>query len=348
MDRVGRAAADHRQALSRFGLQRATPDKRIAMNTKPQLLHFRSALHLLLLLSLTATVLLLPGSTVLAQKSYKTPQDAVDALVASAKTDDPKAALAVLGRDGEDIISSGDNVSDDAVRQRFVASYEAKHQIAMGGDNKATLVIGDKDYPFPIPLIRKSGLWSFDTDTGRREILFRRIGHNELDAIQTSLAYVDAQNEYADKDRTGAGPGVYAQRFVSEAGKKDGLYWPTAPGEEESPLGERFAKASRQGYRAGQGRSPYHGYYYRILTRQGPAAAGGALDYVVKGKMIGGFALVAYPDEYRNSGVMTFMVNHDGTVFQKDLGPDTEDIAEAMTAFNPDKSWTKVDVTEGK
>jgi len=318
------------------------------MSTKPHLLHFRAAPHLMLLLSLTATVLFLPGSTALAQKSYKTPQDAVDALVASAKTDDPKAALAVLGRDGEDIISSGDKVSDDAVRQRFVASYEAKHQIAMDGDNKATLVIGDDDYPFPIPLIKKSGLWSFDTDTGRREILFRRIGHNELDAIQTSLAYVDAQNEYADKDRTGAGPGVYAQRFVSEAGKKDGLYWPTAPGEEESPLGELFAKASRQGYRAGQGRSPYHGYYYKILTRQGPAAAGGALDYVVKGKMIGGFALVAYPDEYRNSGVMTFMVNHDGTVFQKDLGPDTEDIAEAMTAFNPDKSWTKVDVTEGK
>jgi len=318
------------------------------MSTKPHLLHFRAAPHLMLLLSLTATVLFLPGSTAFAQKSYKTPQDAVDALVASAKTDDPKAALAVLGRDGEDIISSGDKVSDDAVRQRFVASYEAKHQIAMDGDNKATLVIGDDDYPFPIPLIRKSGLWSFDTDTGRREILFRRIGHNELDAIQTSLAYVDAQNEYADKDRTGAGPGVYAQRFVSEAGKKDGLYWPTAPGEEESPLGELFAKASRQGYRAGQGRSPYHGYYYKILTRQGPAAAGGALDYVVKGKMIGGFALVAYPDEYRNSGVMTFMVNHDGTVFQKDLGPDTENIAEAMTAFNPDKSWTKVDVTEGK
>ena len=318
------------------------------MSTKPHLLHFRAAPHLLLLLSLTATVLFLPGSTAFAQKSYKTPQDAVDALVASAKTDDPKAALAVLGRDGEDIISSGDKVSDDAVRQRFVASYEAKHQIAMDGDNKATLVIGDDDYPFPIPLIKKSGLWSFDTDTGRREILFRRIGHNELDAIQTSLAYVDAQNEYADKDRTGAGPGVYAQRFVSEAGKKDGLYWPTAPGEEESPLGELFAKASRQGYRAGQGRSPYHGYYYKILTRQGPAAAGGALDYVVKGKMIGGFALVAYPDEYRNSGVMTFMVNHDGTVFQKDLGPDTENIAEAMTAFNPDKSWTKVDVTEGK
>ena len=170
--------------------------------------------------------------------------------------------------------------------------------------------------------------------------MFRRIGHNELDAIQTSLAYVDAQNEYADKDRTGAGPGVYAQRFVSEAGKK--MACTGRPRQaNESPLGELFAKASRQGYRAGQGRSPYHGYYYRILTRQGAQAV--HFDYVVKGKMIGGFALIAYPDEYRNSGVMTFMVNHDGAVFQKDLGPDTEDIAEAMTAFNPDKSWTKVE-----
>jgi hypothetical protein len=318
------------------------------MNTTPSLLHFRCAPPFALLLSLAATALFLPVSDALAQQTYKTPQEAVDALVASAKTDDQKAALVVLGRDGEDIISSGDTVADNAVRQRFVASYDAKHQINLDGDKKATLVIGDNDYPFPIPLVKKTGLWSFDTDTGRREILFRRIGHNELDAIQTALAYVDAQNEYADKDRTGAGAGAYAQRFVSEAGKKDGLYWPTAQGEEESPLGELFAAASRQGYRADQGRSPYHGYYYKILTRQGPAAPAGAVDYVVKGKMIGGFALVAYPDEYRNSGVMTFIVSHHGTVFQKDLGPDTEKIAEAMTSFNPDKSWTKVDTNEGK
>jgi hypothetical protein len=317
------------------------------MNTKLSLL-FRCAPALALLLLLTATTLLSPLSIALAQQGYKTPQEAVDALVASAKIDDQKAALVVLGRDGEDIISSGDKVSDNAVRQRFIASYDAKHQIAMDGDNKATLVIGDNDYPFPIPLVKKVGLWSFDTENGRREILFRRIGHNELNAIQTTLAYVDAQNEYADKDRTGAGAGVYAQRFVSETGKKDGLYWPTAQGEEESPLGELFAAASRQGYRADQDRQPYHGYHYKILTRQGPAAPGGVADYVVKSKMIGGFALVAYPDEYRNSGVMTFMVNHQGTVFQKDLGPDTEKIAEAMTSFNPDKTWTKVDTTEGK
>ena len=300
-----------------------------------------------LLISLAATMLLLAtASTAFAQKSYKTPQAAVDALVVTARSGDQKAALAVLGKGGEDIISSDDKVSDDAVRARFVASYDAKHQIAMDGNSKATLVIGDNDYPFPIPLVRdKDDTWSFDTEAGRVEILARRIGHNELDTVQTCLAYVDAQNDYAAKDR-GAGIGAYALRFVSTEGKTDGLYWPAAPGQEESPLGELFAAATRQGYRAGEGRAPYHGYYYKILTRQGPAAVGGAVDYLVNGKMIGGFALVAYPAAYRNSGVMTFLVNHDGTVFQKDLGPKTAQIAEAMTSFNPDPTWTEVDVTE--
>jgi hypothetical protein len=295
--------------------------------------------------TIAALCLTLPAAA-LAQQDYKTPEAAVDALVATAKSGDLKAALIVLGRDGEEIVSSGDKVSDDAVRARFVASYDTKHQIVMNGDNQATLIIGNNDYPFPIPLVRgKNKLWSFDTEAGRREILVRRIGHNELDTIQTALAYVDAQNEYAAKDR-GAGTGAYAEHFISTAGKKDGLYWPVAAGEEESPLGELFATATKQGYKAGEGRAPYHGYYYKILTRQGPAAPGGALDYLVHGKMIGGFALVAYPAEYRNSGVMTFVVSHDGTVFQKDLGPDTAGIAEAMTAYDPDKTWKKVDVTE--
>jgi hypothetical protein len=294
--------------------------------------------------SLAAALLLAAATSMaFAQQDYKTPQDAVDALVASAKSGDEKAALVVLGQDGQDIISSGDKVSDDAVRARFVASYDAKHQVTIEGDNKAVLIIGDNDYPFPIPLHHnKNGTWSFDTDEGRIEVLARRIGHNELDTIQTCLAYVDAQNDYAAKDR-GAGIGAYAQRFISTEGKKDGLYWPTAQGEEESPLGPLFAAASAQGYQADQGRTPYHGYYYKILTKQGPGATGGAADYVVNGKMIGGFGLVAYPAEYRNSGVMTFIVNHDGTVFQKDLGPKTDEIAEAMTAFNPDKSWAKVE-----
>jgi hypothetical protein len=296
-------------------------------------------------LIIAGSVAIVASSAALAQQVYKSPQDAVDALVATAKSGDQKATLAVLGRGGEDIISSGDQVSDEAVRRRFVASYDAKHSVEMHGD-RAILVIGDNDYPFPIPMVRnQNGTWSFDTEAGRREILYRRIGHNELDTIQTCLAFVDAQNDYAAKDR-GEGIGVYAQRFVSEPGKKNGLYWPTAQGEEESPLGELFAAASKLGYKTGEGHSPYHGYYYKILTRQGPAAVGGAADYVVNGKMIGGFALVAYPAEYRNSGVMTFIVNYAGTVFQKDLGHDTAKLAQAMTSFNPDDNWKKVDAAE--
>jgi Protein of unknown function (DUF2950) len=308
---------------------------------------FATATALTAAIIVTASASIATSSVALAQEDYKTPQAAIDALVATARSSDEKAALVVLGRYGEDIISSGDKVSDDAVRERFVNSYDAKHQITMDGDNKAILVMGDNDYPFPIPMVRnKNGSWSFDTEAGRREILYRRIGHNELDAIQTSLAYVDAQNDYAAQDRTGAGTGVYAQRFVSTPGKKEGLYWPTEQGEEESPLGELFAAASKQGYRTGEGRSPYHGYYYKILAKQGPDAVGGAADYIVNGNMIGGFALVAYPAEYRNSGVMTFIVNYAGTVYEKDLGPDTAEIAERMTSFNPDSTWKKVDTTE--
>jgi hypothetical protein len=303
----------------------------------------RAALVSSLLASLTATALLFAApSAASAQQTYKTPDAAAEALVAAAKADDEKAALVVFGKDGEDIISSGDKVSDEDIRKRFVAAYDAKHQIVMQGDDKAVLVIGEKDYPFAVPLVRKGALWSFDTEGGRREVLYRRIGHNEISAIQTSLAYVDAQEEYADKNR-GEGVGVYAQRFISQDGKKDGLYWPTAAGEDESPLGELFAAATQQGYHAGEGRSPYHGYYYKILTKQGSAVTGGALDYVVKGRMIGGFGLVAYPAQYRNSGVMTFIVNQDGVVYQKDLGWDTPVVAEEMTAYNPDKTWTKAD-----
>ena len=298
------------------------------------------------LVALTIAALLCTASAAGAQQAFKTPDEAAAALASAAKAGDMKALVTVLGPDGEDIVSSGDEVADAATRQRFVAAYDARHQIAMEGDNKAILVVGQEEFPLPIPLVRRGDSWRFDTEAGREEILFRRIGKNELDAIQTSLAYVDAQNDYAEKDRTGAGVNTYAQRIVSRPGKKDGLYWPTAQGEEPSPLGEFVAQATAQGYRVGGGRTPYRGYYYRILTRQGPAAAGGELDYVVRGNMIGGFALVAYPAEYRNSGVMTFLVNHAGTVFQKDLGPDTERLAERMTSFNPDKTWQAVTDTE--
>lgn len=293
-----------------------------------------------------AATLCMTASIANAQQAFSTPDDAASALVDAAKAGDVKSLTKVLGPDGEDIVSSGDPVADAATREKFVAAYETKHQIKTEGDNKAILIIGQQDYPLPIPLVRKDGQWRFDTATGREEILFRRIGRNELDAIQASLAYVDAQNEYAEKDRTGSGMNTYAQRIVSEPGKKDGLYWPTAQGEEQSPLGELVAEATSQGYRVGDGRAPFHGYYFKILTKQGPAASGGELDYIAQGKMIGGFALVAYPAEYENSGVMTFIVNHSGDVFQKDLGTDTAKIAERMTAFNPDKSWQKVSDTE--
>ena len=282
----------------------------------------------------------------MAQQAFQTPEEAATALINAAKSGDMKAIVTVLGPNGEDIVSSGDEVADAATRAKFVAAYDAKHEIAKQGDSKAVMVIGPDDFPLPIPIIRKDGLWRFDTAAGREEILFRRIGENELDAIQSALAYVDAQDEYAEKDRTGAGINTYAQRIVSQPGKKDGLYWPTSQGEEPSPLGELIAEATKQGYRVGVGRTPFHGYYFKILTEQGPAAAGGELDYVVNGKMIGGFALVAYPAEYRNSGVMTFIVNHASTVFQKDLGPNTTQLAERMTSFNPDKSWQAVTDTE--
>jgi len=276
-----------------------------------------------------------------AQQVFQSPDEAAAALASAVKSGVKQDMLKVFGPDGEDIISSGDEVSDASYREKFTAAYDAKHAITKEGDNKAVLMLGPKDYPFPVPLVHRKAGWEFDTEAGRQEILFRRIGHNELDAMQTCLAYVDAQNEYADKDR-GTGPGVYAQRMVSTPGHKDGLYWP-ADGD-ESPFGELAAEASSEGYKVGGGPQPYHGYYYRILTKQGPHAPGGELDYVVNGKMIGGFGLVAYPAEYGNSGVMTFMVNHAGTVYQKNLGPDTAELAKRITSFDPDKSWTKVSV----
>jgi hypothetical protein len=277
-----------------------------------------------------------------AQQAFKTPEAAADALAAAAKAGDRKDILAVLGSKAADIVSSGDRVADKNNRDKFVASFDAKHQITMEGDSKAIMVIGQDDWPFPIPLARAKGEWRFDAAAGREEILFRRIGRNELDTIQTCLAYVDAQDDYADMMRKDD-VAPYAQRFVSSPGKMDGLYWPAKEGEPQSPIGEFAARASNEGYALDGGGEPYHGYYFRILKRQGPAAAGGAHNYVVEGKMIGGFALVAYPAAYANSGVMTFIVNQDGVVFQKDLGRNTGKIARKITSFDPDKSWTKVE-----
>ncbi len=290
---------------------------------------------------LTATVLIVGMASVAnGQQPFKTTEEAADALVSAIRSGDRRGILTVLGRDGVDIVSSGDPVADSSARQRVLEAYDARHQIVAEGDDKAALIIGREDWPFPIPLVRKDGSWRFDTAAGRAEILYRRIGRNELSAIQACLAYADAQHEYAEKGI--AGNGVYARRIVSRPGKTDGLYWPAQSGEDESPLGELAASAAVEGYRAGQGRMPYHGYYYKILTRQGPNAAGGVLDYIVRGKMVGGFALVAYPAQYGNSGVMTFVVNHQGTIYEKDLGRRTAAIASGMIGFNPDGTWRRV------
>ncbi|GAU85416.1 DUF2950 domain-containing protein [Bosea sp. BIWAKO-01] len=284
-------------------------------------------------------------STASAQQAFKTPEAAAAALVEAARTSATGPMLGVLGLKGRDIVFSGDEAADAADRERFLSAYQEKHQVTVDGD-KATLIVGQNDFPFPIPLVRKNGDWRFDTEAGRKEIVARRLGRNELDAIQVSLAYVDAQNEYASKDRTGAGVGSYAQRVASRPGKRDGLYWGTGAGEEASPLGALAAQAEREGYKGGQGKTPYHGYFYKILKRQGPAAPGGSMDYVVGGKMIGGFALLAYPAEYGNSGVMSFIVNQDGTVYQKDLGPRTSRLATRIRSYDPDKTWEKVSVPQ--
>jgi hypothetical protein len=293
------------------------------------------------LASLTAAVFALAMASVAnAQQSFKTAEEAVDALVSAARTGDRKGVLTVLGRDAADIVSSGDAIADTSARNRVVEAYDAKHQVVMESMDKAVLIIGREDWPFPIPLVRMDSTWRFDIAAGREEILYRRIGRNELSAIQACLAYVDAQQEYAEQGVVGNG--VYAQRIVSRPGQKDGLYWPAQSSADESPLGELAASAAAEGYQVGQQRAPYHGYYYKILTKQGPNASGGALDYVVRGRMIGGFALVAYPAVYRNSGVMTFLVNHRGDVYEKSLGPNTARVAASMTAFNPDNTWRRV------
>ena len=294
---------------------------------------------------LCAALLGVSGSA-LAQEQFKTPEGAVDALVGAAKSGDTKAILAVLGPDGQAIVSSGDPVADSNVRTNFIATYDAKHAIELEGDGTRTLIVGNDDWPFPIPLVNRAGEWQFDTKAGLDEILRRRIGRNELSTIQVSLAYVQAQNEYAALDPADMGRGIYAQRIVSHPGKKDGLYWSTAEGEAPSPLGDLAAQASAEGYKTGAKPIPYHGYYYRILTRQGAGAPGGAYDYLVKGKMLGGFALIASPAEYGNSGIMTFMVNQDGTVFEKDLGPKTAKLAARIESFAPDQGWTKVDTQQ--
>ena len=274
--------------------------------------------------------------------AFVSPEEAVAALIEAARAGSAASMLKILGADGKALVLSGDPVADDGGRKRFVAAYDKEHSIDRESPVKAVLIFGEGHVPFAIPLLRQGTLWHFDTKTGAREILARRIGRNELSAIEVCRAYVDAQRDYASKDRQGDGLLEYAQHLVSGPGKHDGLYWPAQPGEEESPFGPLAARARAEGY-GGKGKgTPYQGYYYKILTRQGAAAPGGAHDYVARGRMIGGFALVAFAARYRASGVMTFVVNQDGVVYEKNLGPDSAQRARAMTSFNPDSSWKKL------
>jgi hypothetical protein len=280
------------------------------------------------------------------QKSFKSPEEAVKALIDAVKGNDSKELLTIFGPEGKELISSGDEVADKRGRVLFFRAYEETKKLVNENDTKVILHVGNQEWPFPIPVIMKGENWFFDTKAGKEEILNRRIGRNELNALKVCLAYVDAQREYVLKDRDGNKLMEYAQRFVSDKGKKNGLYWEAKEGEEQSPLGPLVAKAAKEGYtgkKSGNKPTPYHGYHYKILKAQGKNAKGGEYDYTVKGKMIGGFALVAYPAEYGNAGVMTFIVNQDSVVYEKDLGKDTEKIAAAIKKFDPDNTWKKVD-----
>ncbi len=279
------------------------------------------------------------------QRTFTSPGEAVKAVTDALVSEDQKALEAIFGPGSSDLLSSGDPVADQSGRERFLKLYGEKNRLEQT-DGKVVLSIGNEDWPFPIPLVPKDDLWRFDTEEGREEILARRIGRNELNAIQVCLAYVDAQREYAFKDRDADGYLQYAQKIRSDEGMKNGLYWEAKEGEEKSPLGPLFAAAQEKGYSvesSGDQPIPYYGYYYRILRGQGKDAPGGAYDYMVIGKMIGGFAMVAYPATYASSGIMTFIVNHEGVVYQKDLGQNTEKAALAMELFNPDSTWEKVE-----
>lgn len=277
------------------------------------------------------------------QKSFSSAEEAVEAAMTAARNNNEKDMLAIFGAQAKELLFSSDAVADKQRREEFLAAYAESHRLVAEGQD-TILLVGKQDWPFPIPLVKRGNAWVFDTAKGKEEILNRRIGENELYTIKTLLAVVDAQREYALKNRDRDGLLEYAQKFVSEPGKKDGLYWEVKPGEPQSPLGPIMAQARSEGYKreTSSMAHAYHGYYYRILTAQGKDAPGGAYSYLVNGKMIGGFAVVAYPTEYGNSGVMTFVVNHDGNVFQKNLGKNTVATGKSMKEYNVDSTWSEV------
>ena len=281
------------------------------------------------------------------QREFTSPQDAFNALLEADKNNDTKELLAIFGTGSKDVISSGDVVADTQARQRFAKAAAEGVKFTNFDDKTRLVYIGKDGWCFPIPIVKSAHGWIFFTEDGKEEIINRRIGRNELNTIQVSLAYVDAQREYASKERNSDALLQYAQHFLSQKDNKDGLYWEAAPGgEESSPLGPLIARATEEGYtfRKGEKSSPYHGYYFKILKSQGSNASGGELDYVVNGKMVKGFGLVAYPAQYGVSGIMTFVVNQQGVIYEKDLGPKTVEISKAITTYDPDQTWEKVEL----
>jgi hypothetical protein len=279
------------------------------------------------------------------EKTFASSGDAVLALYSAAKSHDTQTLASIFGAHADEIMHTGDAVADQSMLTAFLNRYEEMHRVVIEPDQTATLYIGAENWPFPIPIVKNdSGQWFFDTESGVKEILYRRVGTNENDAIEILYSLVDAEKEYASISRDGAPAGIYAQRFMSDEDKHNGLYWKVSDNEPPSPVGQLLADATAEGYTAKQGQNtPFHGYYFHLLTKQGPAVSGGAKNYIVNGKLSGGFAFVAYPAEYRNSGVMTFIVNKNGIVYEKDLGEKTQELASAMDTYNPDKTWDKAD-----
>jgi hypothetical protein len=279
---------------------------------------------------------------------FATPDAAVAALIEALQMDNTAQLRGVLGPGSEALISSGDPIADHEARAHFVAAYQQKHLLSVDGPDRRTLVVGDNDFPLPLPIVQNGSQWRFDSQLGAQELVDRRIGRNEIAAIRVALAYHDAQKLYFDLAKQ-SGVGAYAQRLVSTPGRHDGLYWPASNADDESPLGPLVQQAQDEGYpgeRIAGKPIPYQGYNFRILTGQGWAAPGGKMDYVVKGQMTKGFALVAWPARYGASGIMTFIVNGDGVVFQKDLGPRTDAIVADMKLYDPDLTWARIDVAQ--
>jgi hypothetical protein len=322
----------------------ATPASDITSMSKPNRLDyfriFRAKWASSLAILILNVLLLLPLAFAanFSQQVFQTPEAAGRALVTAAKDDDMNALASILGPDGKEIISSGDAVADNNVREEFVRRYEQMHRFAYDDEGRVILYIGAENWPTPIPLIKKDGGWIFDTAVGKDELVYRRIGQNEIYTIEVLRDLAEAQQEYA------ASKNRFASKILSDPGQQNGLYWKTEEGQPDSPIGSLVADASIEGYKRSSNSTPlpFHGYYYRVLTKQGKNAPGGAKNYISDGKMTKGFAFLAYPAEYRSSGVTTFMVNQDDIIVQKDLGPETAQIARELTEFNPNKTWDQV------